>query len=128
MNLEHLPERARVIAELIGLPATLKLVERFGGVRVYVPQTMPPSHALVDLLGADAAERLSRAFGGDEHFDVPRCTLAARRLRDAALIADFLDGTSHRALALKYRLTERAVRKIIARAGITADDRQPELF
>lgn len=128
MNLEHLPERARAIAELIGLPATLKLVERYGGVRIYVPQTMPPSHALVGLLGVDAAERLSRAFGGDEHFDVPRCTLAARRARDATLVADFLAGMSHRNLALNYQLTERAVRKIIARAGITADDRQPELF
>lgn len=128
MNLEHLPERARAIAELIGMPATLKLVERFGGVRIYVPQTVPPSHALVDLLGRDAADRLAIAFGGDEHFDIPRCTLAARRVRDAQLVADFLGGMSHRLLAIKYQLTERGVRKIIARAGITADDRQPELF
>lgn len=128
MNLEHLPERARAIAELIGMPATLKLVERFGGVRIYVPQTVPPSHALVDLLGRDAADRLAIAFGGDEHFDIPRCTLAARRVRDAQLVEDFLGSMSHRLLAIKYQLTERGVRKIIARAGITADDRQPELF
>lgn len=128
MNLEHLPERGRAIAELIGMPATLKLVERYGGVRIYVPQTVPPAHPLVDLLGRDAAERLACAFGGDEHFDVPRCVLAARRVRDTVLVADFLSGLSHRQLALKYQLTERGVRKIIARAGVTADDRQPELF
>lgn len=128
MNLEHLPERARAIAELIGMPATLKLVERYGGMRIYVPQTIPPAHTLVDLIGRDAAERLARAFGGDEHFDLPRCTVAARRVRDALLVADFLAEMSHRQLAGKYQLTERGVRKIIARAGISADDRQPVLF
>ena len=128
MNLAHLPESLRETAALIGLPATLKLVERDGGVRLYVPQTVPPGHALAELLGTAAADKLARAFGGGEHFDVPRCVIAARRARDEALAADYIAHHSYRMLALKYHLTERGVRKIIERAGLTADDRQTELF
>jgi len=128
VKLEDLPNSLQDIAELIGLAATVKLVETYGGVRIYVPQTIEPDHALAALLGHDNALRLARAYGGHEHFDLPRATLAVKRARDAALTADYLAGISYRQLALKYQLTERGVRKIIARAGITEEDRQAALF
>lgn len=110
----------RRIADQVGLPAALTLAHHFGGVRLYVPRTLPPDHLLVRLLGYEAAGKLAEIYGGSEHFDVPRGALAEllalRRERDRTVIALLDAGKSVRDVAREFRLAERTVRRIRRRA------------
>lgn len=126
IDIEDLPAQAREIADLVGLGATTALVASYGGVRLYVPKTIVPDHPLVHLIGSAAAQQLAQRYGGD-HLELPRCADALRRVRNRALVHDAKQ-MSQRDLALKYRLTERAVRLIWRDAGLPADDRQASLF
>jgi uncharacterized protein (DUF433 family) len=124
-TLDLLPGILREFADLIGLPATLRLVESYGGVRLYVPQRLAEDHPLALLIGASAARQLADVYGGEEHFDIPRAVAIARQVRNRRLREERDRGMSHRDLALKYGLTERQVRNIL---GEAVDDRQAELF
>lgn len=126
IDIEDLPAQAREIADLVGLGATTALVARYGGVRLYVPETIPSDHVLAALIGMDAAARLAQRYGGDR-LEVPRCADALRRVRNRALVRE-AQSMSQRELALKYGLTERAVRLIWRDAGMPPDDRQSSLF
>lgn len=55
------PEVKR-ISKIIGIPQALALIELYGGTRYYVPAT--PNAELVDLIGREAAEKLSQAWKG----------------------------------------------------------------
>lgn len=124
-TLDLLPGVLREIADLIGLPATLILVEAYGGVRLYVPYKVPADHPLALLIGLSAAEKLAEVFGGSEHFDIPRAVAIARQARNRKLREDRTTGMSHRNLAQQYGMTERQVRNIL---GEEVDDRQIEMF
>ena len=119
-----------ILRELVDLPhfgwaATQKLVQRYGGVRLYVPKDIRPDHPLVELLGWEAAAALSAAFGGQDHFDIPMARAAIIAARNAQILAD--NGTlSQRTQALKYGLTERQIRNILS--GVPEDDGQADLF
>lgn len=126
IDITDLPSQAREIADVVGLGATAALVASYGGVRLYVPETIVPDHPLVHLIGIEAARLLAQRFGGDR-IEVPRCADALRRVRNRALVED-AQHMSQRDLALKYHLTERAVRLIWRDAGLPADDRQASLF
>lgn len=103
------------LAEEIGAPACLALVDRFPGVEVYVPTTeqLPRDHHLVRALGWETAVALTAARGG-EHFAVP--TLFYARCKKSRIIK--ATGTN-RAIALKFGVTESYVRRL--RAGLVED-------
>jgi Mor family transcriptional regulator len=93
-NLQHLlPESLRHIATLIGYPATLKLIETFGGT------TFPfgrGKHArgqhrqamLIEAIGTDAAACLSQHFAGTEVY-IPNAAAALREWRNQRFISAF---------------------------------------
>lgn len=120
---DSLPPSARDIVALIGLPATLRLIDSDGGLRTFVPMNLPQDHRLVKLLGMENAVKLAREYGGAE-IEVPRVPLR----RHAALIADFIAGKSYSQCAAAYGMTIRNVKYILAAHGTSADDRQLELF
>lgn len=122
----YLPGVLQEIAELIGLPGTLKLVEVYGGVRLYVPKRMEQDHPLASLIGFDNAATLAATYGGELHFDIPRAVAATRAARDRRIRDDRATGRTHRELALRYGLTERQIRNILGDEG--EDDRQVGLF
>lgn len=101
-QLEHL-------VELIGLPMALRLVDKFGGVAIYLPHhnRVKIHGPVAQVIGVEAAQKLSLAWP-QEHVMVPMGAGYLRRQRDAALRAD-LQLMSVRAVALKYELTERQV-------------------
>jgi len=107
-----LPGVLREMNELIGITATMAIVQQFGGVRLYVPVNVPADHILIELIGVHNAEKLVDRFGGQEHFDIPKAEAALRHVRDIE-IKRCWPGISQRELALKYRLTERRVREIL---------------
>lgn len=113
IDIALLPGVVREIADLVGVPAAIKIVGKYGGVRLSVPLDVGPEHPLAELIGLAAAEQLARTYGGMEHFDIPRCARALRHVRVQAIRADRERGHTHRTLALRYCLTERAIRKIL---------------
>jgi Mor family transcriptional regulator len=108
------------LVKTLGLPAALRLVEAFGGTRVYLPlaQTMTDEHPVARAVGASAARALCELWPS-ERVVIPRAAAYLRAERDRALIKDAEDHTVPQ-LARKYELTERWVYYILAR-GLPCD-------
>ncbi len=60
------------LASLIGPAATLALIERYAGVRVYIPHKVTARSNLARVIGLDDARALSAEFGRLE-IKVPAC-------------------------------------------------------
>lgn len=120
-EIEALPPSLVDVAEVVGLAATLALVEHAGGVRIYVPERLGDEHRLVEWLGREAAALLSEAFAMEE-LVVPRCADALRRVRNRQIRHERDQGARPAELALRYRLTERQVYTILSRDDAPAAD------
>ena len=127
MDTDLLPDGARELADAVGLPAALTLIEHYGGTRLYVPQSMPADHELVRLLGEEAAQALSDRFGGDNP-DIPRCYRAMQGALYRDIVRAYANGASARDLARQNRCTERWVYYLVARHRAEQDSRQAPLF
>jgi len=122
------------LVELIGLPAALRLVGKFGGVPIYIPQ---PSRVLAhgkvaQVIGLEAMRALAAAWP-KEHIKIPRGAEYLRRQRAISIHRD-RDRLSLRDLALKYEMTDRNVLYVLARpapgemSAAVADSAQGSLF
>lgn len=120
-EIEELPQSLVDVAEVVGLAATLALVEHAGGVRIYVPERLDDDHRLVTWLGAPAAAQLSEAFAMEE-LVVPRCAEALRRVRNRQMRRERDQGAKPAELALRYGLTERQVYTILSRSDAATSD------
>lgn len=94
--------------ELIGAEATAKLIERFGGTRVYVPHSPTPDDILAQTVGVEPALKLARTFGG-ERVEVPNPP--PRRMRILAMRAA---GQSVESIARACGCTRRRVFQVLA--------------
>lgn len=122
-----LPPILQDIVDLIGLRATMTLVECYGGVRLYVPKLeLEDDHPLICQIGREAAGKLQAMYGGEPHFDIPKAERALRAVRDARIRQLRGSGTPVRQLALEHRLTERQIRTICGEDG--GDASQAQLF
>ena len=99
------------VSQLIGEEAAAKLVAPYGGTRLYIPGTLKTEHILCQLLGQKAAQQLTDEFGGMT-LEIPRDVMSLIRQRNELILIDRAKGMTQRQLALKYRLTERTIRKI----------------
>lgn len=70
---------------------------------------------------------LCEAYGGEEHFDIPRAVRALRHLRDTRIRAEYATRSAAE-LAREHALTERQVFKIVGRQAPATDERQEALF
>ena len=120
-EIEELPQSLVEVADVIGLSATLVLVEKAGGVRIYIPDRLGDDHRLIEWLGRDAAVRLSEAYAMEELI-VPRCAEQLRNVRNRCIRQERTQGDSTAALALRYRLTERQVFTILSRQEDSSSD------
>ncbi len=87
----NLPASVQGIADVIGLPATEKLIRAVGGTRFKFSrgkQYTPRLKLLHNAIGEEATEQLLAVFGGDEMY-LPRCHLALKKLRNQRFRADF---------------------------------------
>lgn len=108
-----LPPSLREIREVIGVAATLRMVEGCGGIRVFIPKRPRPEHRLQRILGEEAFRLLSARYGG-ETLSVPRADRIVRRLRNLTIAAAYDTGMPVRELARRHQLTERQVYAILA--------------
>jgi hypothetical protein len=114
---ELLPPRLREFVRLIGLPATLRLIERYGGLRIYIPAHPAPDHPLAGLIGFDKLRALSDEYAVDGiglRFVLPKAKRAFDAIHNERIRTDFSTGKSVRALAAEHCLVERQVARIVA--------------
>jgi hypothetical protein len=110
------PRRSSVLDELtneIGADAAARLIDIFGGTRLYVPQSPDEDDLLTASLGHEAALKLARVYGGDR-IEVPNPTP-----RRARIIELRETGCSVDAIARKLGCTRRRVFQVLAEARAT---------
>ena len=123
----ELPGVVGELAELLGVDKALALVEAYGGVQLYVPQTMTADHRLVKMIGPEAAGKLSDRYGGELIRSIPRCAAYVRSARDQEIRTRYTGGESAMALARAYAVTERQIWRIVS-ADSGPDPRQGRLL
>ncbi|MFA6312343.1 MAG: Mor transcription activator family protein [Sterolibacterium sp.] len=134
LSLIHLPAKARELIEMIGLPATLRLIDEYGGQTFQVPKGkrvkgVAKLEELAAVIGTEAVKKLSHAFGG-EVIAVPSCKRALLGRRDADLQARFdtmtsTGGLSARSavnwLAKEFRVNATTVWKTLKRPTVASN-------
>lgn len=113
LDVQQLPGSLSDVIDVIGIDATLRLVEHLGGTRLYIPEAITPEHPVVAMLGHHNGFALAERFGGEQLL-LPRCIAAVRAVRDASIRAQRAGGASTKKLALSHGLTERQIYAILA--------------
>lgn len=116
-----LPQQIHEIAQVIGLPGALRLVQELGGTTWEFAKGANRNGeirvaALADLLGEELARRLTQHMGGEKIY-IPQCTTALRRLRDLEIHRQFEQAvhegvaanTVVAELARTYKLSDRRI-------------------
>lgn len=131
-DVSHLPDSAQRLVALIGLPATVVLVEKHGGKELTLYARGDSVKRLGEVIGQQAAERLHDYFGS-EPFGVPRCTAALKALRNTKIHAAYdqmtgpagLSGrTAIHAIVDQFGLTERQIWRILKMSSAPRQARQ----
>lgn len=124
--IDLLPALLQDFVRLIGLTATIAIVQAYGGVRLYVPKQAVPDHPLTKLIGLENLNALCVAVGGEEHFTIPKAEAALRHLRDQKIRSEH-GPKSVRQLAREHGLTERMISYIVG-SGTIENTHQNHLF
>ncbi|ENP0655893.1 Mor transcription activator family protein [Serratia marcescens] len=135
-----LPESVLQIAELIGYPATQRLLELFGGTTFPVGKGLRALGAtrasmLREAIGADNARLLVKHFGGEVLY-LPRCDRALRELRNRSFLQEFTElrdsGVSSlmvmTRLCPKYGFSDRFAWGLLAENKANTSSQQDSLF
>lgn len=115
--------------QLIGLNATLAIVEKHGGTLLNIPEKAEQNADLVALIGAEKAAILGRHYGKERPL-VPKALDALRAARDQAIRSQ-REHKSMRQLAREYGLGERRIRQITSGGpspSVASPSPQPRLF
>lgn len=120
-----LPQQIHEIAQVIGLPGALRLVQELGGTTWEFAKGANRNGeirvaALADILGEEPAHKLTQHMGGEKVY-IPKCDTALRRLRDLEINRQFeqavREGVSANTvvneLARAYKLSDRRVWSIL---------------
>ncbi len=102
------------IADVIGLPACLELVRRWGGRDLYVPAVIDRMHPIAFAIGFEAAQKLAAEY--------PCCTLslpiernATIDLRNTLIYQEWKDGASVLRLSHRWGLTRPGIDAVLAK-------------
>jgi hypothetical protein len=97
--------------QLVGQDAAFRLVEAFGGSRLYVPETPRPGNKIAAIIGDEATAALARVLGG-ECIKLPVA-------RDWRVITHRNEGLSYANIARKLSIDESSVHRILRKLGAT---------
>lgn len=116
---QDLPPRARELVDVIGLAATLALIERWGGTRVYIPAKITDGHPLARHLGRRAATALARHMAGESP-EIPRAAQAVRAALYRQIYREYTcpapaQRKTAAQLAREHGCTERWIYEIVSR-------------
>lgn len=125
LSTDLLPKVLQEFVRLIGLQATMLLVQHFGGLRIYIPLHPTADHHFAQLIGLSNLVKLSQVYGREDHFELPKAERALLALRNAKIRAEY-GPKSIRQLASEYQLTERHVTRLVGNDG--SNEAQVRLF
>ncbi|MDB4352274.1 hypothetical protein OAA60_02470 [Porticoccaceae bacterium] len=126
INPHSLPPLLQELADLIGLPAALKLAGAYPGVPVYIPSKPHQGHHLSTIVGYDNLKRLSEVYG-QSHLKMPNMTI--RKMKHQIVQDLRAEGKSIREAALATGFTTRRVEQLCASdKGAKTNTRQTDLF
>ncbi|MEO5329960.1 MAG: hypothetical protein H7829_17150 [Magnetococcus sp. THC-1_WYH] len=89
-----------------------KLVETYGGTRLFVPKKMSQGHHLAKAVGLQEAIHLSAMMGGCM-ITIPRGSANLLAARNNSIISEYSSGAKVKDIARKFGLTERRVYSIL---------------
>lgn len=122
-----LPPIIRHIRDVVGLAATLKIIEAFGGTHMRVPSKYSPECFLARLIGHDKAVDLIEHFANEVLY-VMKADAILRVQRNRIIQDRFKAGTSAIHLAHDYGLSYRQIWTIIGADDRPGHDPQASLF
>jgi Mor family transcriptional regulator len=125
LSTDLLPNVLQDFVRLIGLQATMLLVEKFGGLRIYIPLNPTADHHFAQLIGLENLLKLSAVYGREDHFELPKAERALLAIRNAKMRGEY-GPKSIRDLAAEHHLTERQVTRIVG--SDANNDDQVDLF
>jgi Mor family transcriptional regulator len=100
------------ISALIGEDATQILIREYGGIRVYVPETVMPESNIAKLIGMEKAQLLAKAFPATS-IDLPVDMSQWKSTRNDRIKKEYQAGKSGAGLAREYGVTQRQIWRII---------------
>lgn len=109
---ELLPKVLKDFVRLIGFDATMEIVKRRGGVRLYIPKNPHIEHDLAKLIGLENLIKLSRVYGLEDHFDIPKAHRLMLQVRNDKIRAEY-GPKSAAQLAREHQLCERQIWSIV---------------
>ncbi len=137
LAVDLLPPTMQLVVQLIGLPATLKLVEEYGGTTLWPARTGANAAHLAEVIGETAARALVTHFKDPIYIALCRAALMAIEHDAIRAEGDALEaaGASAReavaALARKFRHSDSYIwrlRKRVSHGGAVVDTAQGQLF
>lgn len=123
---DHFTAALDDVVRVIGPEAMNRLIARYPGVTVHVPNDIDLSHPLVAVVGTEAARRLANYMGNCQLY-VPKLAANKRRERDREIRTRHADGCPPKTLAIKFGLCERQIRTILS-APSAVEQNQLDLF
>lgn len=126
LHFEQLPPLIQDLIRIMGLDATLALVEKYGGCVVHVPvsEAAIAGHYLLAVISPEALKALIAEYQGED-INIPKAYRAIIAARNTRLKQDRQRGMTIRQLAQHYQLTERRIYDII---GVETNEQQLDLF
>ena len=129
------PAELSHIADVIGVEATLRLVEELGGTEVYVARDVKPTSPLAVAIGAEAAQQLARAVASQHHAAWATGYLRVPLARAWRIHAYAAQGLTNTAIARRMGMTQSGVWRALRgapsggrRREHAADTSQRDLF
>lgn len=124
--MQALPDSVQMIADVIGVEATLHLIASLprafskghpaGQPILYVPKNISPAHRLAEQLTFPVAQKLSVAFGGEILYPAACDQLKIRYYRARAVDEMFAKGMRKIEIATMLQIDEKTVGRV-ARTG-----------
>lgn len=117
-NMQHLPETAHVLIDVIGLQPTIDLVAACGGLWLKVPIGYRSNawRRLVEVVGLEAATKLVASRYRGTPLYVPICRDALNLERNRGLLQRLREGATVGDVAQEFRMAKATVYRILQRA------------
>jgi len=134
MNPDDLPGELSSIAEIVGVEKALEYAEKMGGVTLYFVRWLDDPEKwnedtvdLVDTFGVGHAKEIISLLAPGS-ITIPNCKRLLATQKHKRVIADRESGMSVKAVARKYRMHERMVRRITQSARQELEQNQMALL
>ena len=113
------PPIYRDMVEQLGYQVAQKLVDHYGGARVYIPlaANLRAEHDLVKIFGYQMARFIAKTYGG-RLLEVPTKSTEARHDRNELILSAHRSGARANTIARQFGLSRSTVDRVIAKARL----------